>query len=101
MSRRGTRTEEGGRLAAVEETVVVRERDDHDGPDDDLAVDDDGAVPDGVHACRRVRLRVSTHQHADVPRTAACGRLMMGVPYSEPKTPPFELQAPVSPPCHR
>lgn len=26
------------------------------------------------------------------PRTAACGRLMIGVPYSEPKTPPLELR---------
>lgn len=31
---------------------------------------------------------------ACMPRTADCGRLMMGVPYSDPKTPPFELRAP-------
>lgn len=28
---------------------------------------------------------------ADVPSTADCGKLIMGVPYSEPKTPPLEL----------
>jgi ribosomal protein L34E len=26
-----------------------------------------------------------------IPRTADCGKLMMGVPYNEPKTPPLEL----------
>jgi hypothetical protein len=28
----------------------------------------------------------------NVPKTAACGKLMIGVPYNEPNTPPFELQ---------
>ena len=44
------RTEEGNRFPAVEETVIVRESDDHDRADDDLAVDDDRAVLDRVHA---------------------------------------------------
>jgi hypothetical protein len=26
-----------------------------------------------------------------IPRTAACGRLIIGVPYNEPNTPPLEL----------
>lgn len=30
--------------------MIVRERDDHDGSDHDLAVDDDGSVFDGVHS---------------------------------------------------
>lgn len=31
-------------------------------------------------------------EQRDIPRTAACGKLMIGVPYSEPNTPPFELK---------
>ena len=27
-----------------------------------------------------------------IPNTAACGKLMIGVPYNEPKTPPLELK---------
>lgn len=52
MRRRGerARTKEGDGLAAVQQPVVVRERDRHDGADDDLAVDDDGALGDVVHA---------------------------------------------------
>jgi hypothetical protein len=30
-------------------------------------------------------------QGRDVPRTAAWGKLMIGVPYNDPNTPPFEL----------
>lgn len=47
----GRRTKEGDGLAAVEQAVIVGERDDHDRADDDLAIDDDGAVLDGVHSC--------------------------------------------------
>lgn len=28
----------------------------------------------------------------DPPRTAAWGKLMIGVPYNDPNTPPFELE---------
>ena len=48
---RNTRTEESDGLATVEETVVVGEGDNHDRTDDDLAVNNDGAVFNGVHAC--------------------------------------------------
>jgi hypothetical protein len=37
-------------LAAVEETVVISESDDHDRADDNLAVDDPRLVLGGVHA---------------------------------------------------
>jgi hypothetical protein len=43
-------TEEGDGFSAVEETMVVCERDDHDGTDNNLAVDNDGLLLDGVHA---------------------------------------------------
>ena len=43
-------TEESDGLPAVEQTVIVGEGDDHDGADDDLAVDDDRSVLDTVHA---------------------------------------------------
>ena len=45
-------TEECDGLPAVEESVVVRESDNHDGTDNNLAIDDDWAFLDGVHACR-------------------------------------------------
>lgn len=45
-------TKELNSLPAVHQPVVVRKRDGHDGPDDDLALDDDGAVSDVVHACK-------------------------------------------------
>lgn len=51
-------TKEGNGLPTVQETVVVRESDDHDGADDDLAVDDDGALLDGVHAWRLFSIEV-------------------------------------------
>ena len=36
-------------LPTIEESVVVGESDNHDGSDDDLAVDDDRLVLDGMH----------------------------------------------------
>ena len=32
-------------------------------------------------------------QGRDIPRTAAWGKLIIGVPYNDPKTPPFELRS--------
>ena len=43
-------TKESDGLAAVEKTMVVGERDDHDRADDDLPVERDGALVDSVHA---------------------------------------------------
>ncbi len=43
------RTKESDGLAAVEKTMVVGERDDHDRADDDLPVERDGALVDSVH----------------------------------------------------
>ena len=37
--------------------MIVRESDDHDRPDDDLAVHDDGAFLDGVHTWRQKNKR--------------------------------------------
>ena len=52
--RRG-RTEERDSLPSVKQTMVVRERDDHDRADHDLAVHDDRALLDRMHACERGR----------------------------------------------
>ena len=49
------RTEESSSFPTIEETVVVREGDDHDRADDDLAVDDNGALLDRMHTYRGVR----------------------------------------------
>lgn len=43
------RTKEGDGFPTVEKTMVVCECNDHDGTNDDLAVDDDRSVLDGVH----------------------------------------------------
>ena len=51
MRGQGARTEESDSFPTVEQTVVVRERDDHDRADDDLAIDDDRSVLDRVHPC--------------------------------------------------
>jgi hypothetical protein len=44
------RTEESDTLTAVKKSVVVCKSDNHDGTDDNLAVDNDGLLLDGVHA---------------------------------------------------
>jgi len=47
---REERTEESNALTSIQQSVIVGESDDHDGSDDDLAIDDDGSFFDGVHA---------------------------------------------------
>src|SRR5262245_4723414 len=42
--------QEADRLAAVDQAVVVGQRQVHHRTDDDLVLDDDGALLDGVHA---------------------------------------------------
>ena len=48
---RTARTKEGDSFPTVQETVVVGEGDNHDRADDDLAVDDNRAILNRVHAC--------------------------------------------------
>jgi hypothetical protein len=43
-------TKECDSLPAIQQPMVIRERDDHDGPDDDLAIHNDRFLFDGVHA---------------------------------------------------
>lgn len=47
---KGQRTKERDRLSAVQQPVVVREGDGHDGSNDDLSVNNDGLLDDVVHA---------------------------------------------------
>jgi hypothetical protein len=82
--------------------MVIRESDNHDRPNDDLAVYHDRFVLDCVHAwCRgnrgdsvqgSVAMEGAYAGEENTPRTATWGKLMMGVPYSDPKTPPLELK---------
>ena len=52
------RTEESDSLSSVEETMVVGESDNHDRSDNDLAVNNDRLLLDGVHAYnKRVSFR--------------------------------------------
>ena len=73
--------------------MVIRQGYDHDGPYDDLTVDNYWAILDGVHTFWNTAQSKSkdSEQKKRLPRTAACGRLIIGVPYNEPNTPPFEL----------
>jgi hypothetical protein len=66
--------EEGDGLPAVDEAVVVAEGEVHHRADDDLAVDGDGALVDGVQA-----------------EDGALRRLMIGVESIEPKMPPLVM----------
>ena len=68
------RTRNVHRLAAVDQAVVVGQREIHHRADHDLAVAHHRAVLDAVQA-----------ENAD------CGGLMIGVDISEPNTPPLEM----------
>ena len=59
------RTEESDCFPTVEQTVVVRQRDDHDRADNDLAIDDDRAILDRMHTWSygMVSATGSTSQH--------------------------------------
>ena len=74
--------------------MVIRQGYDHDGPYDDLTVDNYWAILDGVHTFWDMKfnqkVKIASKKQR-LPRTAACGRLIIGVPYNEPNTPPFEL----------
>lgn len=87
------RTKEGDGLSAIQESVVVGQSNDHDGANDDLAINDHGLLLHRMHTYQDeiVRNRELGLSGFYAPRTAAWGRLMIGVPNSEPKTPPFEL----------
>lgn len=69
--------EERDGFPAVEQSMIISEGDDHDGPDNNLAIDDDGPVFDGVHAehggLRQVddRRSVQRTKHATVRATKA------------------------------
>ena len=52
-------TKEGDGFPTIEETVVVCESDDHDGANDDLTVDNNGALLDRVHTYNVLRGEVS------------------------------------------
>lgn len=43
-------TKESNSFPAIQQPMVIRERDNHNGPDDDLAVHDDRFLFDGMHA---------------------------------------------------
>lgn len=77
-------------LSSVQQSVVVRQGDDHDRSDHNLAVDDDGLFLDGVNAedggLRHVQAARGEHRRKD----ASMGTYI-GVPKSEPKTPPLEM----------
>lgn len=83
--------QESDGLPAVEKSVVVGERQVHHGADFNLAVDRNGPLLDGMQTkdsyTRSVRHTGSLRKDygLDLP---VWGRLMMGVPYREPKTPP-------------
>ena len=101
--------EEADSFAAVNQTVVVRERHVHHRPNDHL-----GTIETHARATALVHARPSLSPRARgcdcgaarrtcpftatgrsltacMPRIADCGMLMMGVPMREPKTPPFEI----------
>ena len=65
--------EEGDGLFAVDEAVVVTERQIHHRADDDLAVDGDGAVVDGVHAEDGALGRVDDRRGEEGAEGAAVG----------------------------
>ena len=44
------RTKEGNSLSAVQQSVIVSERDDHDGSNYDLTIDDNRSLFDSMHS---------------------------------------------------
>lgn len=93
-NKRISRTEECHSLSPVQHPVVVGQCDNHYGPYHNLPIHDDRSIfgcvhPYHFHALRSWGSLEAQHNHA--PSTADWGRLMMGVPYNDPNTPPLEL----------
>src|SRR5882762_7000714 len=76
--------------------MVVRQCNDHDGPYHNLSIHDNGSILGCVHPCYfKFTISLSSWslqaERSHAPSTADCGRLIMGVPYNDPNTPPLEL----------
>jgi hypothetical protein len=87
-------TEESYCLTSIEKAMVIRQGNHHDWSNHDLAIYHHRPFLDCVHSCSHVACQSPNRKWVafNSPNTAAWGRLMMGVPYRLPKTPPLELR---------
>lgn len=90
-------TEEGHSFTSVQQSMIIRKSDDHDWPNNNFPVYNHRLLLYRVHACgTNAHISSRNKWKADsAPKTAACGKLMIGVPYREPNTPPLELVHPL------